>query len=298
MYAKEIGFLKKLSQPKCNPFVICYYGSSYYEEKIDDKEKIEFLIEMEYVEGEEMMKFLDQKKVDTFFKTYGYNKNAKWFTNKKDRLNTIDKLIRTDVKKLLTIDPALTQSETNKLLSDAKTFDKDYKEYYYYLLLLIAKDLAAGLEYIHSKKIIHNDIKLENIMIDKTNTPRIIDFGLSCTSTKINSLGHCQIEGMTSRYAPPEYYNYEHDRYTVSDMWALGVTLYKAATGIFPYTYLYIIREKLLSKDPPPKLETSNQLLNDVVNGLLIKDFHKRLTAKQLSDKLLNIPKYTGKKWP
>lgn len=50
---EEIETLKKLADPECNPFVICYYDSYY------DSEKEQFLIEMELIEGTDMEKYVD-----------------------------------------------------------------------------------------------------------------------------------------------------------------------------------------------------------------------------------------------
>lgn len=47
-------------------------------------------------------------------------------------------------------------------------------------LLLILKDLVSALQFIHSRGVIHSDIGVNNIVIDKDLTPKLIDFGISC----------------------------------------------------------------------------------------------------------------------
>ncbi len=219
---EEIEYLKILSTPQCNPFVICYYDSSY------DSSKRQFLIEMEYIEGKDMKTFIDE----------------------------------------------LKQNNSDEVV--------------YYYLLLIAKDLAKGLEYIHSKGIVHNDIKLENVIIDETFTPRIIDFGLSCMP-KLLLQKYCLSHGGTPNYIPPEYFS-ENKKFPASDMWALGVLLYKAATGQFPYGHGTVpkIFKRIINREPP-KLTTGNHQLNAVVNGLLVKDRTKRLKGSQVLSELQTI---------
>ena len=44
---------------------------------------------------------------------------------------------------------------------------------------LIFKQMIKGLKYIHKSNIVHRDIKLDNLLIDLTNTIKICDFGVS-----------------------------------------------------------------------------------------------------------------------
>ena len=221
---KEIDYLKTLSKPSCNPFVICYYDS-YYNPTTE-----EFLVEMEYIEGKDMHDFVQDMRKD----------------NKKKVL--------------------------------------------YYYLLLIAKDVTEGLKYIHGKNIIHNDIKLENIMIDKNYVPKIIDFGLSCYDDKYEDyLGkHCKSYGGTPWYIAPEFFRLKI-RTPAQDMWALGVALYVGATGKYPYSVFNDNKADLFDKikhTEPAELKTSNRQLNFLVNGLLTKRAMNRWDA---DDVLLHL---------
>ncbi len=214
---KEVELLKTLSEPECNPFVICYYDSSY------DEKDSKFLIEMEYVDGMNMADFV--------------------------------KLIRNDKIR-------------------------------YYYLLLIARDIAQGLKYIHSKNIIHRDIKLENIIIEKdTFIPKIIDFGLSCFEKS------CKGISGTAFYMSPELLN-EGKIFPASDMWALGVTLFRGAMGKTPFGGADRMEVyKNIKNGNRRNITTTNELLNFIIRHLLIYNIYMRRTPDQIIKLTDNIEK-------
>lgn len=226
---KEVEYLKRISFPECNTFIICYYDSYY------DKKNGKFLIEMEYVEGRDMESFVKELK--------------------------------------------------NKRYSDAQIN---------YYLLLIAKDLAQGLKYIHKKGIIHNDIKLENIMIDNNNIPRIIDFGLACFAQPDKYIGpNCNSMGGTPYYTAPEFLTVRK-RFPSSDMWALGIVLFMAAKGHNPFgnkkdTLQGFYNKLRTMKIPEPN--TSNNQLNTLIDNLLVRDYDSRWNADQVLNHLHQIEK-------
>lgn len=49
-------------------------------------------------------------------------------------------------------------------------------------------DIIEGLSYIHSQKVIHRDIKLQNIIVDSKKRCKIIDFGLAKKVRNLKSL--------------------------------------------------------------------------------------------------------------
>ena len=100
----------------------------------------------------------------------------------------------------------------------------------------IVEQIARGLRAFHRKEMLHQDIRPDNIMIDKTGTAKIIDFG----STKITGVAQTvpsdrrdEVLG-TVQYTAPEYFQGESGS-PRSDMFSLGVITYQMLTGKLPY---------------------------------------------------------------
>lgn len=100
----------------------------------------------------------------------------------------------------------------------------------------IVEQIARGLGAFHRMEMLHQDIRPENIMIDKTGTVKIIDFG----SVKVTGVveaspptDHNDILG-TVQYTAPEYFLGESGS-PRSDLFSLGVITYQMLTGSLPY---------------------------------------------------------------
>ncbi|KUI70538.1 Serine/threonine-protein kinase MARK2 [Cytospora mali] len=83
----------------------------------------------------------------------------------------------------------------------------------------ILRDVAGALDYIHSRKLVHNDIKPGNIMYNRERGAVLCDYGMS-TETSANQ----ERIGGTPFYICPEYIG-KKLRGPPSDVWALGVTM-------------------------------------------------------------------------
>lgn len=100
----------------------------------------------------------------------------------------------------------------------------------------IVEQIARGLLAFHRKEMLHQDLRPANVMIDKTGTVKIIDFG----STKVAgvaeaapSADRAAILG-TAQYTAPEYFLGEPGS-ARSDIYSLGVIAYEMLTGRLPY---------------------------------------------------------------
>ena len=100
----------------------------------------------------------------------------------------------------------------------------------------IVEQIANGLQAFHRMEMLHQDLRPDNIMIDKTGTVKIIDFG----STRIAGIADDtpsvigdDILG-TVQYTAPEYFLGEGGS-TRSDIFSLGVIAYQMLTGRLPY---------------------------------------------------------------
>ncbi|MGY3616921.1 protein kinase domain-containing protein [Bradyrhizobium sp. USDA 10063] len=100
----------------------------------------------------------------------------------------------------------------------------------------IVEQIAKGIRAFHRKEMLHQDIRPDNIMIDKTGTVKIIDFG----STRITGVVEAapsdapdDILG-TQQYTAPEYFLGEPGT-PRSDLFSLGVVTYHMLTGRLPY---------------------------------------------------------------
>jgi hypothetical protein len=100
----------------------------------------------------------------------------------------------------------------------------------------IVEQIAKGLRAFHRKEMLHQDLRPENIMIDTTDTVKIIDFGSTrvagVAETRPRTVGD-DILG-TAQYTAPEYFLGEAGT-TRSDLFSLGVIAYQMLTGRLPY---------------------------------------------------------------
>lgn len=92
--------------------------------------------------------------------------------------------------------------------------------------------IMNGIKYLHDNNIIHNDIKPENILLDKNDNVYISDFGVS----EIIDNSFLSLRAGTFLYFSPEKFLIGDKIYGEPiDIWAFGVTLYIMLYGCFPY---------------------------------------------------------------
>jgi serine/threonine protein kinase len=90
-----------------------------------------------------------------------------------------------------------------------------------------------NLDYIHYNKIVHRDIKLENIRYnEQTGTVKLLDFGFA---TFYNSTKFLATNCGSPCYAAPEIFDNQPYIGTAADIWSLGVCLFGMVTGALPF---------------------------------------------------------------
>ena len=100
----------------------------------------------------------------------------------------------------------------------------------------IIEQVAMGIQALHRQEMLHQDLRPNNIMIDKSGTVKIIDFG----SVRVAGVAEIATATMqqhilgTAQYTAPEYFLGEPGT-TRSDMFSLGVIAYQMLSGRLPY---------------------------------------------------------------
>ncbi len=100
----------------------------------------------------------------------------------------------------------------------------------------VVEQIALGLGAFHRMEMLHQDLRPQNVMIDKTGTVKIIDFGATRVAGVIESAPDADGNEMlgTVQYTAPEYFLGEGGS-PLSDMFSLGVIAYQMLTGKLPY---------------------------------------------------------------
>jgi serine/threonine protein phosphatase PrpC len=100
----------------------------------------------------------------------------------------------------------------------------------------IAEQIARGLRAFHRLEMVHQDLRPQNVMIDRSGTVKLIDFG----STRVAGIVETAPEGVrddilgTVQYTAPEYF-VGGSGTPRSDLYSLGVVVYQMLTGRLPY---------------------------------------------------------------
>ncbi|XP_074949280.1 serine/threonine-protein kinase 36 isoform X2 [Phalacrocorax aristotelis] len=144
----------------------------------------------------------------------------------------------------------------------------------------IAAQLVSALYYLHSHRILHRDMKPQNILLGKDGVVKLCDFGFA-RAMSIHTMVLTSIKG-TPLYMSPELVEerpYDH----TADLWSVGCILYELFVGTPPfYTSSIFQLVNLIVKDPIKWPEAISPVFKSFLQGLLMKDPRQRLSWPEL----------------
>lgn len=154
--------------------------------------------------------------------------------------------------------------------------------------------IIAALEYIHSKGIVHRDLKLENILLDDKKNIKLVDFGTAkdMFNPEIKGSGNSAKGKMvyenfvgTPHFMAPECIRNKGSDYK-SDIWSLGCLLFQMVNGFPPFVggSEYLIFQKSINEDPVFPEGVFTQETKDIILWILKRDPGERPSLNEIKN--------------
>ena len=138
-------------------------------------------------------------------------------------------------------------------------------------VLQVGVDVARALGFAHREGVIHRDIKVDNILFDSHGNAVVADFGIArALSGYTNQTGTNMVVGTPQYFAPEQARAKPLDGR--ADLYSLGVTLFRAATGRLPFEgedWYEIARQHV--EEPPPPARTINPALSEQFEAIVLQ---------------------------
>ena len=155
------------------------------------------------------------------------------------------------------------------------------------LVQCVIRDVAAALAELHSKSIIHFDVKPQNILMTSIGDIKLSDFGISRSEASVMTK---DVSG-TVFYMAPELIRGEKAT-TKVDIWALGITAFEMITGI-PIALTNCQNFKSWLDIHENEVKTSdkwNDTLVELISEMLNDNKEDRITADELLSRFIDLP--------
>lgn len=157
-----------------------------------------------------------------------------------------------------------------------------------------AVDIAEAMAYAHHRGVVHRDIKPANVLIDGESRARVTDFGIARApnaSPEATAFAQAGLHVGTPEYMAPEQLAEAREAHPLTDVYALGVTLYFLLEKALPFSEDPM--EKL--DQPAPRVSEVSTELAQVIAEALEREPERRISSMQrLADRLRATPELAG----
>ncbi|XP_050395697.1 misshapen-like kinase 1 isoform X4 [Patella vulgata] len=152
----------------------------------------------------------------------------------------------------------------------------------------VCREILRGLAHLHGNRVIHRDIKGQNVLLTDNAEVKLVDFGVSAQLDK--TIGRRNTFIGTPYWMAPEVIACDENPDATydnrSDLWSLGITAIEMAEGKPPLCDMHPMRALfLIPRNPPPRLKNPTKWsskFHNFVESCLIKDYTQRHNTEQL----------------
>ncbi|KAG8012594.1 Ankyrin repeat and protein kinase domain-containing protein 1, partial [Nibea albiflora] len=124
------------------------------------------------------------------------------------------------------------------------------------LPLRLAHEVALGMNFLHSKELLHKDLKPSNVLLDEHLNAKLADFGLCRVSTSAlkSNQEETGVSGGSYKYMPPEAFSPSYKPVRAFDIYSYGILLWSLVTGEEPYpeSDFKLVELRIPKGDRPP----------------------------------------------
>jgi serine/threonine protein kinase len=148
--------------------------------------------------------------------------------------------------------------------------------------LELLERVCAAVDHAHRSGVVHRDLKPNNILVTADGQPKLLDFGIAKVlggAREVTELTDERTRPMTLQYASPEQVRGEEVG-PVSDVYSLGVVLFRLLTGATPYgshtTAVQDLERAICVLDPPrPSTSSGNRRLAGDLDNIVLMALRK-----------------------